>query len=141
VTDYDAGWKGTSIGGGAIRASDTHGSNVPAGKQLQWVQVISKNVPLGGATSPYLDPQPNDDTLPFYWTTAELPTYTSGRNLQFSDFSTRSVTTLASTDPITWNANLYLLDWDGGTTVNVYDGVNWGWTTTSARLAPVVRSF
>lgn len=38
---------------------------------FKWTQTIETNAPLHGATSPYVDPQPNDDTKPFYWTDAE----------------------------------------------------------------------
>ena len=54
---------------------------------FNWVQTIRTNQPLGGATSPYNDPQPPDDNLPFYWTNAELPSYTNtnGYNVVFVD--------------------------------------------------------
>lgn len=54
---------------------------------FNWVQTIRTNQPLGGATSPYNDPQPPDDNLPFYWTNAELPSYTNtnGYNVIFID--------------------------------------------------------
>jgi hypothetical protein len=131
VTDYDATWRSASGGGGLLSATYTNSTDVPAGRQLQWMQIISTNAPLGGAASPYIDPQPNDDNLPFYWTTAELPAYTSGPSLAFFDFATRNTSRLASTDPITWNADLFLVDWNGGTTVNVYDGLRWGWEMRS----------
>ena len=54
---------------------------------FNWVQTIRTNQPLGGATSPYNDPQPPDDNLPFYWTNAELPSYTNqnGFSVIFAD--------------------------------------------------------
>jgi len=45
-----------------------------ADKEYRWCQTIDTNVPLGGATSPYVDPRPSDDPgtpKPFYWTDAE----------------------------------------------------------------------
>lgn len=44
----------------------------------QWNQIITTSDPAApGCTSPYTDPCPNDDSLPYYWTEAELPTYIS----------------------------------------------------------------
>jgi len=56
-------------GGVTIRASYTSHCNCT--NALQWVQTITTSFPLGGATSPYNDPQPPDDDLPYYWTRAE----------------------------------------------------------------------
>ncbi len=47
----------------------TSSADYPDG--YRWTQTIDSNVPLGGTTSPYVDPRPNDDTKPFYWTDAE----------------------------------------------------------------------
>ena len=60
--------------------------------EARWVQTVTTNVPLGGATSPYNDPQPPDDDKPFYWTDAELPKYKnkSGHDLLFYDRVTRA---------------------------------------------------
>ena len=35
---------------------------------LNWIQTIRTNRPNGNASSPYNDPQPSDDELPFYYT-------------------------------------------------------------------------
>jgi hypothetical protein len=61
--------------------------NASGYKNINWVQEISTNAPLGGAKSPYNDPQPPDDNLPFYWTNKELPNYTNthGYNSIFND--------------------------------------------------------
>jgi RHS repeat-associated protein len=58
---------------------------------FNFVQTIRTNKPLGGARSPYNDPQPPDDNLPFYWTNAELPgeTNQNGFNVLFSDRPSR----------------------------------------------------
>ncbi|MBN2588490.1 MAG: choice-of-anchor K domain-containing protein [Sedimentisphaerales bacterium] len=131
VSSYDAGFTSSS-GGAQIQVTYDNGSPVSAGQQLQWVQFISTNSPLGGTSSPYIDPRPNDDTLPFYWTSAELPSYTSGNSLGFSDFSKRSISQLSTTDPIEWRANLFQVQWDGATTITANDGLQWGWDMKSA---------
>lgn len=54
---------------------------------FNYVQTIRTNKPLGGANSPYNDPQPGDDDLPFYWTNAELQNFTNkdGYDVKFYD--------------------------------------------------------
>jgi hypothetical protein len=131
VSKYRAGSTGGS-GGTEIEVSYDNGAAIAAGQQFQWVQVITTNEPLGGATSPYLDPQPNDDSLPFYWTSTELPSYSTSTSLNFYDYSQRATSSLANNDPISWKAGLYLVSWDGATSVSVMDGVSWGWEMTSA---------
>ncbi len=76
---------------------------------FNYVQTIRTNVPLGGATSPYNDPQPPDDNLPFYWTNAELPSYTNqnGYNVIFSDQPTRLMQ-----NGTTWQAELSVVGMD-----------------------------
>ncbi len=92
-----------------------------------WVQIIDTNVPLGGTTSPYVDPRPNDDTYPFYWRVADEGA--AGR-LDFSDSPSRECPCLGN---VTWHAELYLADWYekpmGATTdtyLILYDGIRWG---------------
>jgi hypothetical protein len=131
VTGYDAGFRG-GLGGAQITA--LFDTALSAGQDLQWVQVINTNDPLGGATSPYLDNAANT-SLPFYSFTAEnrdpaLP----ATQLNFYDFPTRSPADLSSTDPITWNASLYPVITDGKTTLIAEDGVTWGWTMTRATV-------
>jgi len=104
---------------------------------LRWIQFIDTNAPiLPGLPRPYLDPQPNDDTLPFYWTNAELPAETALAigpnfvNLQFKDRPSRPL----NLAPVNWRADLYLASVinvpnpGGGITANVaiHDGLRWG---------------
>ena len=105
----------------------------------RWIQEINTNKPLGGTTSPYIDPRPNDDKgipLPYYWTDPEvINKYTNGNNvfgdydLQFRDFPSRRCTQF-----VTWRADLFLVSENYFTdpqgdplhTITIYDGVAWG---------------
>jgi hypothetical protein len=42
---------------------------------FSFTQTINTNDPKGGSSSPYVDPRPNDDNKPFYWTDAEQASY------------------------------------------------------------------
>jgi len=73
---------------------------------FQWVQTITTNDPLGNAKSPYNDPQPPDDDLPFYYTKAELPFVTNKRGFDviFRDRPKRSLS-----KDVSWSAELVLV--------------------------------
>lgn len=132
-TTYQAGWENGG-GGAKFEADYLQTNSVAAGKQLHYLQVITTNDPLNGAVSPYIDPQPNDDNLPFYWTTGEVAGKSTSKTVHFSDFSKRDPATLSTTNPITWDANLYQVEYDGANAVTVRDGVSWGWTMKPATV-------
>lgn len=139
-TTYQAGWQNGS-GGARYEADYLQTNSVAAGKQLHYLQVITTNQPLNGAVSPYIDPQPNDDNLPFYWTTGEVATRSTPKTVHFSDFSKRGPAALATTNPITWNASLYQVEYDGASAVTVRDGVSWGWNMKPATVGSAAGIF
>ncbi|NEQ36731.1 MAG: hypothetical protein F6K40_10760 [Okeania sp. SIO3I5] len=148
ISTYNAGSLGTaanglSVIGGQIIA--TYQNNVLPIGTPNFVQFIDTNRPLGGATPPYLDPVPNDDNLPFYYTEGERPRFELGNNLTFVDFSRRTTDALFGTSPalnsITWEADLFYVQWDGGTEITVEGGINWGWETKSATKGNSTASF
>ncbi|NEP13183.1 MAG: PEP-CTERM sorting domain-containing protein [Symploca sp. SIO2C1] len=148
VSTYDAGSPGAAanglpVVGGQIVA--TYQNNILPIGTPHFVQFVNTNQPLGNATPPYLDPAPNDDNLPFYWTETERPTYQSGTNLSFFDFSKRTSDDLFGTSPkldsITWEADLFYVQWDGGTEITVEGGINWGWESKSATKGTSAASF
>jgi hypothetical protein len=147
ISTYDAGikgsYKGLPIIGGKIDATyqnDTALTGIP-----NFVQFVNTNQPANGAISPYVDPAKNDDNLPFYWTEAERPRYQSGKNLGFQDFSTRYTDELFGLTPkrdsITWEADLYHVQWDGAKAITVGGGINWGWEAKSATKGKANASF
>jgi|GEM_PF-5034012 hypothetical protein len=73
---------------------------------FRWVQTVRTNRPIGGATSPYNDPQPPDDNKPFYYTDAENSSYTNteGYDAVFSDRIKRE-----NNVDVTWQAELTLV--------------------------------
>lgn len=90
----------------------------------RWTQTIDTNVPLGGTTSPYVDPRPNDDTKPFYWTDAEF----AARPTTFIDHPSRNAPASGST---TWDAVLSL-NGVNGTTATRLDTMSYGFSIDSS---------
>ena len=122
VSSYTAGFSGAT-GGAEIKALFDRGSAPGAGSYLEWVQVLNTNVPLGGNTSPYLD-NAADTSKPFYsLTAANLGSGLAAGQINFYDFSKRNPSSLATTNPITWDASLYPVVADGSGGLTVYDGV------------------
>lgn len=140
VTSYNAGFSGAT-GGGQINALFNLGAAAPAGSYIEWVQVLSTNVPLGGNTSPYLDNAANT-AKPFYSLTAAntTPGLPAGQ-LNFYDFSKRDPALLTSTNPITWSANLYPVVADAANKLTVYNGTSWGWTMKKAMVGNTTGTF
>ena len=119
-------------------------TNPVAPNVLRWVQFVCTNSPLGGAgacppaAAAYVDPQPNDDTLPFYYTEAEHALFSGAANvppLTFYDKSLRRFP--ANRVAVNWTAHLYLVEWNGVTPnpampgpngmLTIRSGVEWGW--------------
>lgn len=140
VTSYNAGFSGAT-GGGEITALFNLGAAAPAGSYQEWVQVLNTNAPLGGNSSPYLDNAANT-AKPFYSLTASntTPGLPAGQ-LNFYDFSRRNPSLLSSTNPITWNAQLYPVVADATNKLTVYDGVSWGWTMKKAMVGSTTATF
>ena len=102
---------------------------LPSFANYRWIQVIYTNSPPGGASSPYLDPVPNSDILPFYWDEQENITNRVGMHYKFEDGPYRAYN---GSPAISWNGALFLAEWTqpgGGTTLVIRDGLWWGWRT------------
>ena len=103
----------------------TESAEFPEG--FKFTQVIETNDPLHGATSPYVDPHPNDDTKPFYWTDAEQTKYPT----TFKDAPSRTAPT--GTTATWWQATLGLNGVnEGSKTVTGYDYLTYGFNLDSA---------
>jgi len=103
--------------------------NPPAGggvAGLRWIQMIDTNYPLGGDDSPYIDPRPNDDDLPFYWTEQEHKKYSGTDYIYFYDAPRRDCR--SHPDFIWWRAYLFIGTWDEKNpgSISLHDGVQWG---------------
>ena len=93
---------------------------------FKFTQTIDTNVPLGGASSPYVDPHPNDDDKPFYWTDAEQ----AANPTTFRDSPSRPAPVAGTTN---WDATLALNGVNEATkTVTAYDALTYGFSRDSA---------
>ena len=94
---------------------------------FKFTQVIDTNAPLHGATAPYVDPHPNDDTKPFYWTDAEQERYPT----TFRDYPKRNPPT--GTSVTYWQATLALNGVDDKTKkVTGFDYITYGFQMDAA---------
>src|SRR5215203_5316027 len=103
---------------------------------FKWTQTIDTNVPKGGATSPYVDPRPNDDTKPFYYTDAEQAAHPT----TFIDYPKRPAPGAGTTN---WDAILSLNGVNETTkTVTAFDSLTYGFSrdTTGAVTTRAPRS-
>jgi hypothetical protein len=131
IDQYKATSAGPHNGGGLLELTYTRATTDPAITDLHWIQMVVTNVPLGGGPiTGYIDPRPNDDTLPFYWTLVEDGQPANGNKTattyHFFDNSSRN---LHTPNFITWRGDLMLASWNGADpgNVTVYDGIRWGW--------------
>jgi hypothetical protein len=94
---------------------------------FKFTQTIETNAPLHGAVSPYVDPHPNDDTKPFYWTDAEQRKYPT----TFRDHPSRNPP--MSSAVTYWQATLALNGVDeANKTVTGFDYLTYGFIMDAA---------
>jgi hypothetical protein len=95
---------------------------------FRWTQTITTNVRRGGAllATPvkFVDPDPNDDTKPFYWTDAEEAASPG----VFKDSPSRNP---RAGGTVVWDAVLSI-NGVKGTTVKRFDSLTYGFSVTSA---------
>ena len=97
----------------------------------RFIQVVWASDINNGA--PFLDPSPNDDNLPFYYTEAENATARNGNNYQFYDSLWRDYD---GTQAYQWHAAMFLTEWTSAgpyVYLAIRDGVLWGWETVGTQ--------
>lgn len=134
---------GGNSGGVEISANYVGGFGDPAITNLTFIQLIDTNEPVGGTTNPYIDPRPNTDALPFYFTVPRMAETTNVElnTISFSDAPHRPKPPNPDLMPgydTYWNAELILASWAGGdsTTVTLYDGFSYGWYNDVFHILP-----
>lgn len=115
---------GALAGGALLGGGLGAGIGAATGTEYLFLQTIDTNVPLGGSTSPYVDPRPNDDTKPFYYTDAEQATFGN----TFIDHPSRPI---PSTDTTNWDATLSVAE-VSNKAVSVYESLTYGFSVDTA---------
>ncbi len=101
VTNF-ASYSKSGVQGVSIQVEASGGqSDIDYPDGPKWTQTIDTSSPLNGATSPYVDPHPNDDDKPYYYTDSEH----AARPTTFVDRPTRSA---PATGSLYWQATLGL---------------------------------
>ena len=103
--------------------ADMNATYAPAGGEptLRWIQMFTDNTGPGGAMVMHIDPFPNDDTLPFYYTAAE-----GINNLTFDDHPNDAVTSVPFNRTVTFQT--YEASFNDTTKVaTICDGFSWGY--------------
>lgn len=134
---YHSKFAGAHHSGAQIKAVYTPATNDPP--NLRWIQMITTTAPITNTLNgPYIDPYPDDDNRPFYYTEAEAAKY----GLSFYDFCRRYH---PPNSKVQWSAVLHLSSWNGQTpgSVTVHDGIRWGFrascATNVAQKKPAIR--
>lgn len=135
INDYLAVDFGSCVGGATMDATYTRDNdNDPA--TLTFIQMWYDNYSSGtmGKVINHIDPYPNDDAEPFYYTATERAKW----GLQFNDNPRNSCPSCPS---FTWNRfDTYLCSWDAtNKEVYVHDGWSWGYDLKCTRI-PVPSS-
>jgi RHS repeat-associated protein len=96
---------------------------------FRWVQTVRTNDPMGGSSTTYTDPRPNDDNMPFYYTNAEQPDKTNvyGYNVIFHDMPARGASNLY------WHGELSLVGQKSGR-YSIITTLEYGFSVTNGKF-------
>lgn len=143
-------YKGKEYNGISIRTYEATSTATSAGLDIQvnyngseasadidFMQTVTTNMPAKGATSPYNDPQPSDDSKPFYYTDSEKPSYSDklGKDLIFIDSPVRP----NSKEGTTWSGELSVTKKSDGVH-SIAETLNYGFEIKrgNAVLTPII---
>lgn len=127
-------------GGADILATYDRATNDPALTSLHFIQLVRVEVidPATPSVVTFIDPVPNDDDKPFYWTLLELQDRIDEAmgTIEFEDRPWEYAPEPGMT--ISWTAETMLASWSGGTirNVTIHDGFRWGFQLTRRGSEP-----
>lgn len=145
ITEYDArDYKAeprppltTPRGGADMRAIFTRDAgdptpDNPAIADLQFINLFTDNTGASGALASHIDPFPNDDTLPWYYTETEAQARQTATTFRFEDSPSDKVTTIPFNRTVRFET--YLATFDNTTKVaTIHDGWSWGYDVVADR--------
>lgn len=124
---YEARNPAPHVGGGLLKAN-FKGPSAGRDGTARFAQLLDFNHgadPRCNQPPPHLDPCPPDDDLPFYYTEKQHRGNSTDNSTLFFDDWWRKCRD--HPDYMWWRAQLFLVTWDGATSITVHDGIKWGW--------------
>jgi hypothetical protein len=113
-------------GGADMTATYTRAATDPTTADMRFIQLFTDNTGAGGAVVSHIDPFPNDDTLPWYWTDAEHASHSTATTMTFDDHPSDPVTAVPFHRSVRFDT--YLSTFDTTTKeAQIRDGWSWGY--------------
>ena len=141
TTSFDAAWMGATSGGALFKAAYSQQNSVPKGSSLDWVQVVTTNVPQVGQPSTRIDTTIPPTLGPLYRLGTTLPRNRTSTSVDFEDGPRRPISSLGTVPSVDWKADLYQVEYDGGQSIIVRNGVSWGWNMKPATVGTSTGQF
>jgi hypothetical protein len=148
---------GNNSGGARLQAFfDITDKECP--RHYRWIQAVTGGTSTIG-TPPYIDPFAKDDTLPFYWTNKELPSFISTNKLEILDIPGQPLSEATVGNPASVDFETALVCW-WDKKIHLFQSFTWGyeivaksgggydvgvdsfaWTTPSTTLTNLITGF
>lgn len=126
IDEYDARDDGEPRGGADMIATYARGTTDPAIANLRFIQLFTDNTGANSALVSHIDPVPNDDQLPWYYTDTEHTNFSTATTMTFRDFPSDPVTSIPFNRTVRFET--YLATFDNTTKVaTIRDGWSWGY--------------
>ena len=122
----------TPAGGVDMRATYTRAAADPTIANLRFIQLFTDNTGKNGALVSHIDPFPNDDKLPWYYTDAEHTKYSTATSMTLIDSPSDPVTSIPFNRTVRFET--YLATFDKKTKVaKIRDGWSWGYDVKAVK--------
>ncbi|MHC4620797.1 MAG: RHS repeat-associated core domain-containing protein, partial [Planctomycetota bacterium] len=96
------------------------------GNDWRWIQTVTEATgPFRPADAPFNDPQPPNDTLPYYFTNAVLPSFRTATSLRFRDTPLQPYRSLLLQDSVVVRFELDLVC--ASKSDEVFQTIHWGY--------------
>ncbi|MEG4292164.1 PEP-CTERM sorting domain-containing protein [Microcoleus sp. C2C3] len=125
IDEYNARDDGLPGGGASMIATYARVAG-PTIENLRFIQLFTDNTGANNALVSHIDPFPNDDNLPWYYTDTEHEQNSTANTMTFRDFPFDTVTTIPFNRTVRFEA--YLATFNNTTKVaTIHDGWSWGY--------------
>ena len=116
----------TPVGGANMKATYTRATTDPTIADLRFIQLFTDNTGDNGGIVSHIDPFPNHDILPWYYTDALHTMFSTPTSMIFQDYPSDPVNSIPFNRTV--NFETYLATFDNTTKVaTIRDGWGWGY--------------